>query len=222
MVTGALIVRGERGSGMKANGIFLGVVLAAAALTSGCQPIIQSGLPDPALTARDKQMMALAEPDEYSIPTHRNKITYQTNEQPGTIVVNTSTNYLYLVLPHGEAIQYRIASGAEYMGWTGRATVGAMKEWPTWMPTASIMERWPQFQVYKQHGPLEGRWDNPLGARALYLFQGDRDTLIRIHGTNEPSEIGGHVSSGCIRMRDMDVIDLYSRVHVGTPVMVIG
>ncbi len=206
---------------MKANGIFLGVVLAAAALMSGCQPIIQSGLPDPALTARDKQMMALAEPDEYSIPTQRNKITYQTNEQPGTIVVNTSTNYLYLVLPHGEAIQYRIASGAEYMGWTGRATVGAMKEWPTWMPTASIMERWPQFQVYKQHGPLEGRWDNPLGARALYLFQGDRDTLIRIHGTNEPSEIGGHVSSGCIRMRDMDVIDLYSRVHIGTPVMVV-
>ena len=127
-----------------------------------------------------------------------------------------------MVLPHGEAIQYRIASGAEYMGWTGRATVGAMKEWPTWMPTASIMERWPQFQVYKQHGPLEGRWDNPLGARALYLFQGDHDTLIRIHGTNEPSEIGGHVSSGCIRMRDMDVIDLYGRVHVGTPVMVIS
>ncbi len=207
---------------MKANGVFLGVALAAAVLTSGCQPIIQSGLPDPTLTARDKQMMALAEPDEYSIPTRRSKITYQTNEQPGTIVVNTSSNYLYFVLPHGEAIQYRIASGAEYMGWTGRATVGAMKEWPTWMPTASIMERWPQFQVYKQHGPLEGRWDNPLGARALYLFQGNHDTLIRIHGTNEPSEIGGHVSSGCIRMRDIDVIDLYSRVHVGTPVMVIS
>ena len=85
-----------------------------------------------------------------------------------------TNNYLYYVLPHGEAIQYRIASGAEYMGWTGRAEVGAMKEWPTWMPTASIMERWPQFQVYKQHGPLEGRWDNPLGARALYLFQNNR------------------------------------------------
>ncbi len=206
---------------MKSKTVFLAVALAVAALTSACQPIIQSGLPDPALSARDKQMMALAEPDEYSIPTHRNKITYQTNEQPGTIIVDTSSNYLYYVLPHGEAIQYRIASGAEYMGWTGHATVGAMKEWPTWMPTASIMERWPQFQVYKQHGPLEGRWDNPLGARALYLFQGDRDTLIRIHGTNEPSEIGGHVSSGCIRMRDMDVIDLYSRVHIGTPVMVV-
>jgi lipoprotein-anchoring transpeptidase ErfK/SrfK len=207
---------------MKSNGFFLGVALIAAALTAGCQPIVQSGLPDPALTARDKQMMALAEPDEYSIPTHRNKVAYQTNEPPGTIIVDTGQNYLYYVLPHGEAIQYRIASGAEYMGWTGRATVGAMKEWPTWMPTASIMERWPQFQVYKQHGPLEGRWDNPLGARALYLFQGNHDTLIRIHGTNEPSEIGGHVSSGCIRMRDMDVIDLYSRVHQGTPVLVIS
>jgi lipoprotein-anchoring transpeptidase ErfK/SrfK len=84
------------------------------------------------------------------------------------------------------------------------------------------MERWPQFQVYKQHGPLEGRWDNPLGARALYLFVNNKDTLIRIHGTNEPSEIGGHVSSGCIRMRDMDAIDLYGRVHLGTPVMVIS
>ncbi len=184
--------------------------------------MIQSGLPDPQLTARDKQMMALAEPDEWKIPTHRSIVQYSTQERPGTIIVNTTTNYLYLVLPHGQAIQYRIASGAEYMGWTGRAEVGAMKEWPTWMPTASIMERWPQFQVYKQHGPLQGQWDNPLGARALYLFQNDKDTLIRIHGTNEPSEIGGHVSSGCIRMRDMDAIDLYNRVHVGTPVMVIS
>ncbi len=206
---------------MKAKCGILGVALLFAVLTSGCQSIVQSGLPDPTLSARDKEMMALAEPDEFRIPTQRNKITYQTDEKPGTIVVDTGNNYLYYVLPHGEAIQYRIASGAEYMGWTGRASVGAMKEWPTWMPTASIMERWPQFQVYKQHGPLEGRWDNPLGARALYLFQGNTDTLIRIHGTNEPSEIGGHVSSGCIRMRDMDVIDLYSRVHVGTPVMVL-
>ena len=200
---------------------FSGVALFFAVLTSGCQSIVQSGLPDPTLSARDKEMMALAEPDEFRIPTQRNKITYQTDEKPGTIVVDTGNNYLYYVLPHGEAIQYRIASGAEYMGWTGRASVGAMKEWPTWMPTASIMERWPQFEVYKQHGPLEGRWDNPLGARALYLYQGNKDTLIRIHGTNEPSEIGGHVSSGCIRMRDMDVIDLYNRVHVGTSVMVL-
>ena len=206
---------------MKTKGLFLAIALAVSALASGCAPIVQSGLPDPQLTARDKQMMALAEPDEWRIPTHRNIVEYQTSEKPGTIIVDTGQNYLYYVLPHGQAVQYRIASGAEYMGWTGRAEVGAMKEWPTWMPTASIMERWPEFKVYLSHGPLEGRWDNPLGSRALYLFQNNRDTLIRIHGTNEPSEIGGHVSSGCIRMRDMDAIDLYSRVHVGTPVVVI-
>jgi lipoprotein-anchoring transpeptidase ErfK/SrfK len=207
---------------MKANIGGLGLVLAAAALTAGCQSVIQSGLPDPKLTERDKKMMALAEPDEYRIPVVRSIVSYQTNEKPGTVIIDTSANYLYLVLPNEQAIQYRIASGAEYMGWTGRAEVGAMKEWPTWMPTASIMERWPQFQVYKQHGPLQGQWDNPLGARALYLFVNNKDTLIRIHGTNEPSEIGGHVSSGCIRMRDMDAIDLYNRVHVGTPVLVIS
>ena len=114
-----------------------------------------------------------------------------------------------------------IATGAEAYGWTGRAEVGAMKEWPTWMPTASIMERWPEFKAYIAHGPLEG----PLGqsARARARSTSIRATTtrsIRIHGTNEPSEIGQAVSSGCIRMRDMDVIDLYSRVHVGTPVVV--
>jgi len=205
------------GVGMKTKVFLLGIVLAV----SACTPVLQSGLPDPQLTARDKEMMALAEPDEWRIPDVRNKIQYQTGEKPGTIIIDTNANYLYYVLPHGEAIQYRIASGAEYMGWTGRAEVGAMKEWPTWMPTASIMERWPQFKVYIQHGPLQGQWDNPLGARALYLFQGNHDTLIRIHGTNEPSEIGQHVSSGCIRMRNMDAIDLYNRVRIGTPVLVI-
>jgi lipoprotein-anchoring transpeptidase ErfK/SrfK len=88
------------------------------------------------------------------------------------------------------------------------------------MPTNSIMERWPEFQVYRQHGPLAGAYDNPLSARALYVYQGDRDTLYRIHGTNEPEEIGHAVSSGCIRMRDLDVIDLYSRVKVGTKIVV--
>jgi lipoprotein-anchoring transpeptidase ErfK/SrfK len=205
---------------MKTNGLFLAIALAVSALVSGCQQIVQSGLPDPKLTARDKQMMALAEPDEWRIPTTRNKVTYVTSERPGTIIVDTGPRNLYYVLPGNEAIQYRVATGAEAYGWTGRASVGEMKEWPTWMPTASIMERWPEFRAYIAHGPLEGRWDNPLGARALYLFQGNHDTLYRIHGTNEPSEIGQAVSSGCIRMRDYDVIDLYSRVHIGTPVVV--
>ncbi|MBW0003502.1 MAG: L,D-transpeptidase [Hyphomicrobiales bacterium] len=203
---------------MKAK--LLWVLLALGTLT-GCVPVLQSGLPDPKLTERDKMMMARAEPDEWRIPDVRNKVHYSTREAPGTVVVDTASRHLYYVLPRGEAIEYRIATGAEAYGWTGRALVGQMKEWPTWMPTASIMERWPQFKVYLKHGPLEGRWDNPLGARALYLFQGNQDTLYRIHGTNEPAEIGQAVSSGCIRMRNYDVIDLYGRVHIGTPVVVI-
>ena len=205
---------------MKTSIFFLGIALGISAIVGGCMPIIQSGLPNPRLTERDKRMMALAEPDEWRIPSVRNIVEYHTRERPGTIIVDTGPRNLYYVLAHERAIQYRVATGEEAYGWTGRATVGALKEWPTWMPTASIMERWPQFKVYLQHGPLEGRWDNPLGARALYLYQGNHDTLYRIHGTNEPSEIGQAVSSGCIRMRDMDVIDLYKRVHIGTPVVV--
>jgi lipoprotein-anchoring transpeptidase ErfK/SrfK len=200
---------------------------AVAALTlAGCSPGEQmvgmrAGLSgDAHLTQRDKKMMALADADEWSIPIERRKVTDPTGAAPGTIVIYNSRKKLYYVLPHHEAIEYPVAVGAEAFGWTGNARVGRMAEWPTWMPTASIMSRWPEFKAYIKHGPLEGRWDNPLGARALYLYQGNKDTLYRIHGTNEPSEIGQAVSSGCIRMRDLDVIDLYSRVHIGTPVSV--
>ncbi len=195
--------------------------LMAGALLSGCSPMdTQTAMVETHLSAHDKAMMALAPPEEWSIPIVRNHIADPTGEAPGTIVVDTTAHNLYFVLPGKQAIQYKVATGAEAYGWTGRATVGHMTEWPQWMPTASIMDRWPEFKAYIAHGPLEGRWDNPLGARALYLYQGNHDTLYRIHGTNEPSEIGQAVSSGCIRMRDMDVIDLYSRVHVGTPVVV--
>ena len=100
---------------MRTKGLLLAIALAVGALASGCAPVVQSGLPDPQLTARDKQMMALAEPDEWRIPTQRNIVEYQTHEKPGTIIVDTGQNYLYYVLPHGQAVQYRIASGAEHM-----------------------------------------------------------------------------------------------------------
>jgi lipoprotein-anchoring transpeptidase ErfK/SrfK len=191
------------------------------ALLSGCQTsMVGASLPDPKLSARDAEMMALAPPEEARIPTARYQIADPTGEAPGTIVIDTSARNLYLVLPGKQAIVYRVATGAEAYGWTGQATIGRMAEWPTWMPTASIMQRWPEFQAYRAHGPLAGAYDNPLGARALYLYQGNHDTLYRIHGTNEPSEIGQSVSSGCIRMRDLDVIDLYKRVHQGTRVVV--
>ena len=214
----------NEGMGGVMNGRIVMIVAAfmAALGLSACAPVGPSAaLPtDVKLTARDKQMLALAPPEEWSIPIVRKQVPDPTGEPPGTIVIDTSVKNLYFVLPGKQAIQYKVATGAESYGWTGRATVGHMVEWPQWMPTASIMERWPEFKVYLQHGPLAGAYDNPLGARALYLYQGNRDTLYRIHGTNEPSEIGQAVSSGCIRMRDLDVIDLYNRVHVGTPVVV--
>jgi lipoprotein-anchoring transpeptidase ErfK/SrfK len=197
-------------------------VILTGALLGGCQSTIVGGasVPDPTLSARDKQMMALAPAEEFKIPIDRVQVPDPTGEPSGTIVIDTSTRHLYFVLPNKQAIRYRVATGAEAYGWTGRATIGQMTEWPTWMPTAAIMQRWPEFRAYIAHGPLAGAYDNPLGARALYLYQGSRDTLYRIHGTNEPSEIGQSVSSGCIRMRDLDVIDLYKRVRIGTQVVV--
>src|SRR5438309_3266759 len=116
---------------MKTSAFILGVALAVSAVVSGCTPVVLSGLPDPKLTERDKQMMALAQPDEWRIPTTRGIVSYQTNERPGTIIVDTGPRYLYYVLPNNRAIQYRVATGVEAYAWTGRATVGAMKEWPT-------------------------------------------------------------------------------------------
>ncbi|MGD0722092.1 MAG: L,D-transpeptidase [Roseiarcus sp.] len=207
---------------MNLRTLAMAAVLMCGGLLGGCQNTIVGGayVPDPKLSARDQQMMALAPPDEARIPIERYQVPDPTGEAPGTIVIDTGTRNLYFVLPGRQAIKYRVATGAEAYGWTGQATVGHMQEWPTWMPTASIMERWPEFRAYIAHGPLAGAYDNPLGARALYLYQGSRDTLYRIHGTNEPSEIGQSVSSGCIRMRDLDVIDLYKRVHIGTRVVV--
>jgi lipoprotein-anchoring transpeptidase ErfK/SrfK len=215
---------------MKVRWTAILTAVVGAVLLAGCAPQDQAqfvgvkaqlaGGSGTKLTERDKKMFALAEQTEWSVPIIRREVSDPTGESPGTIVIFNGMKKLYYVMPGHRAMEYPVAVGAEAFGWTGRATVGHMTEWPTWMPTASIMSRWPEFKVYLQHGPLEGRWDNPLGARALYLYQGNKDTLYRIHGTNEPEEIGQAVSSGCIRMRDLDVIDLYNRARIGTPVIV--
>jgi lipoprotein-anchoring transpeptidase ErfK/SrfK len=129
-------------------------------------------------------------------------------------VVETKRRELYLVLPNRKAVRYSVAVGEEAFGWTGTARVARKAEWPDWNPPPEMKRRWPHVH-YVSGGP-----SNPLGARALYLFQGDRDTLYRIHGTNEPETIGRAVSSGCIRMRNIDVVDLYNRVQPGTKVIV--
>ena len=139
-----------------------------------------------------------------------------TNEPPGTIVIDTGSRHLYLVQPGGGAIQYGIGVGRQGFEWKGIARVGRKSEWPRWIPPKEMLKRRPDLPE-EMYGGLE----NPLGARALYLFQGNKDTLFRIHGTNEPDSIGKAVSSGCIRMMNADVIDLYKRVVVGTKVVVL-
>jgi lipoprotein-anchoring transpeptidase ErfK/SrfK len=149
----------------------------------------------------------------------RRMVDYGGPEAPGTIVVDPQQKYLYLVMPEGKAMRYGVGVGREGFGWSGKATIRRKAAWPTWTPPAEMIARQPEIEKYRNGMP--GGLDNPLGARALYLYQGDRDTLYRLHGTNNPRSIGTNVSSGCIRLINQDIIDLYSRVPVGTEVVVL-
>ena len=139
-------------------------------------------------------------------------VEYPTSEKPGTIVIDTPNRFLYLVQEDGKAIRYGIGVGRPGFEWAGVKSITAMKEWPDWRPPKEMLARRPDLPTYMAGGP-----QNPLGARAMYLGS----TLYRIHGSNEPDTIGTAVSSGCIRMRNEDVIDLYGKVKVGTKVIVI-
>jgi lipoprotein-anchoring transpeptidase ErfK/SrfK len=142
----------------------------------------------------------------------RQDVAYSGNEAPGTIVIDTRNHFLYLVEGEGRAIRYGIGVGRTGFTWSGTHAVSAKKEWPDWTPPEEMLRRQPYLPHFVPGGP-----NNPLGARALYLGS----TLYRIHGSNEPWTIGQNVSSGCIRMRNADVIDLYERVKVGTKVVVL-
>jgi lipoprotein-anchoring transpeptidase ErfK/SrfK len=138
-----------------------------------------------------------------------------TGEQGGGITIDTARRKLYLSLGDGQAIEYGIGVGREGFAWKGTAQVGRKAFWPGWTPPREMLLRRPDLPSH-----MEGGLDNPLGARALYLFKGPKDTMFRIHGTNEPETIGHAVSSGCIRMLNADVIDLYRRVKKGVRVVV--
>jgi lipoprotein-anchoring transpeptidase ErfK/SrfK len=193
------------------------LLASASALLGGCN---YQGVPDPSVSQKDAQYLALVPKVQGDIQFERYRIDDPTGEAPGTIVVDTRDKFLYFVEPGRKAIRYGVATGQEAYGWTGVAKVGRKAEWPHWMPPADMLKRWPHLAPTARAGGLPGGPDNPLGSRALYLFEGNKDTLYRIHGTNEPESIGQGVSSGCIRMRDIDAIDLYNRVKVGTKVVV--
>jgi lipoprotein-anchoring transpeptidase ErfK/SrfK len=145
-------------------------------------------------------------------PTARRVVFWPGNNRPGTIVISTSQRRLYFVLGTGRAIQYGIGVGRPGFTWTGIKTVSMKREWPSWSPPAAMRRRRPDLPRY-----MEGGLGNPLGARALYLGS----SMYRIHGSNEPETIGYAVSSGCIRMTNADVVDLYNRTRVGTKVVVL-
>lgn len=146
-------------------------------------------------------------------------VKFRTAEVPGTIIIDGNKHFLYLVQSGQQAMRYGIGVGREGFGWAGIVRVGRMAEWPTWTPPAEMVARDPNAVKYAAGMP--GGPDNPLGARALYLYEGDQDTIYRIHGTPEPWTIGLDVSSGCIRMRNDDITDFAARVKVGAKVIVL-
>lgn len=145
-----------------------------------------------------------------------------TGEPAGTLVVDTPANYLYFTQADGSAIRYGIGVGREGFSWAGWAKVAYKRKWPRWTPPDEMVARQPELEPYSiANGGMDPGPDDPLGARALYIFQDGKDTLYRLHGTTEDWSIGRRVSSGCIRLLNQDVIDLYERVPDGTAIKVI-
>jgi lipoprotein-anchoring transpeptidase ErfK/SrfK len=176
-------------------------------------------LPSHALAQREQMSLPdqpgfVPSPQDEELPPEfqRQLVFYRSSEPPGTIIIHTSERYLYVVQPNGRALRYGIGVGRPGFLWAGIKTITAKREWPDWRPPAEMIARRPDLPRF-----MPGGVDNPLGARALYLGS----SLYRIHGSNEPWTIGTNVSSGCIRMRNEDVTDLYQRVKVGTKVVVI-
>jgi lipoprotein-anchoring transpeptidase ErfK/SrfK len=150
----------------------------------------------------------------------RTEVAWRGKEKPGSIVVNVPQRRLYLVEANGKAVRYAVGVGrTEGTNFRGSAVIGRKEKWPHWTPTAHMMAAMPRYRRYA--GGIDGGPDNPLGARALYLYRDGHDTFFRLHGTTEPESIGQAVSSGCIRLFNQDIIDLYNRVPVGTHVTVL-
>jgi lipoprotein-anchoring transpeptidase ErfK/SrfK len=156
----------------------------------------------------------------------RRTVSYPSSEPPGTIIVDPQNRFLYSVQGGGRAIRYGIGVGRQGFSWSGVATIRTKQEWPDWYPPREMIQRQPelmrQLTTLQSGYGMAGGPRNPLGARALYLWQGNKDTLYRIHGTIEPATIGRSVSSGCIRMLNQDAIDLYERTPTGTKVVVLS
>ena len=203
---------------MPRSGVALVVVGLVGLMLGGCMQTTLAPSTTANFTPRDRQLLAHPPYARADIPEsfRRHIVDYSRKEAPGTILVDTEARYLYYVQPGGKAIRYGVAVGEEAQAFSGVATVGRMTEWPDWIPTREIQARLGPYPARVAGGPA-----NPLGARALYLYAGSKDTLYRIHGTNQPEYIGQAISSGCFRMTIEDVIDLFDRVKPGAIVVVL-
>ncbi|UNK37513.1 L,D-transpeptidase [Shinella sp. H4-D48] len=154
---------------------------------------------------------------------YRQMVPNPTGERPGVIVVDTANHFLYLTYEDGQAMRYGVGLGRAGFEWAGRGVIQYKREWPRWTPPDEMIARQPELEPYSaRNGGMEPGLKNPLGARALYIFRDKQDTLYRIHGSPEWWTIGKSVSSGCVRMINQDVVDLFNRVQSGTPIVVLG
>ena len=195
------------------------MALVITSVLGGCMQATLNPVWDANFTARDKQQLTNPPYQQAWIsPAYQRQVVqYHRKEAPGSILVDTDGRYVYYVLPGGKAIRYGAIVGEDGQAWSGVATVGRKEEWPGWTPTEGQKRRLGPLPNY-----VEGGARNPMGARGLYLYAGGKDTLYRIHGTNQPGWIGHAISSGCIRLTNEDIIDLYSRVKMGASVIVLG
>jgi lipoprotein-anchoring transpeptidase ErfK/SrfK len=193
----------------------MGVAAYSAPATAAPLPLFPFFLPQPQIEAAPPPVAALPQEEErFELPARlrRQVVSYYGREAPGTVIIDTPNTYLYLVLGNGQAMRYGIGIGRDGFTWSGTQTITRKAEWPAWTPPPEMIARQPYLPRHMAGGP-----GNPLGARAMYLG----GTIYRIHGTNAPETIGTRVSSGCLRLTNEDVKDLYSRVSVGTKVIVL-
>jgi len=215
----------------------LGSAALSACTTSGPVRVIEAaaarpaevytGFGDPALMYGPMVDDGFAIPavpfDQIDPQFYRQVVPDPTGEAPGTVVVDTSQHFLYFTRPGGQAIRYGVGLGRAGFEWSGAGVIQWKQRWPKWTPPAEMIARDPSLAKWGvEFGGMPGGLDNPLGARALYIFQNGEDTLYRVHGSPEWQSIGRSVSSGCVRMMNQDVIDLYDRVPNGTPIKVVG
>ncbi|MBV9290704.1 MAG: L,D-transpeptidase [Hyphomicrobiales bacterium] len=190
-------------------GLFVRTALAAAALVlpalfASAQQIDMNVVDQPGYVPSPEE-------EQLSGAYEKQEVFFRTNESPGTVIIDTNSRFLYLVQPNNRALRYGIGVGREGFQWSGLQKISRKQEWPDWRPPPEMIERQPYLPRFMAGGP-----GNPLGARAMYLGQ----TVYRIHGTNQPETIGHAVSSGCFRLVNADVVDLYGRVPVGTKVII--